>query len=242
VETIDLGPDNNKLLAALPRKDFQLLAPHLSTVRLVQGAVLFEQDQQIDEVFFPHCGMISMVVMMRDGNSIETTTIGREGVVGAMSGFGSRISGTRAIAHLPTFASRISAFELRNAVEASSVIADLCMRFSELLLGQAEITAACNALHQIEARLCRWLLQTRDRAERDTITLTQEFLAEILGVRRTSVTEAAHKLQIDGVIGCHRGVITILDLEKLKATSCECYEMLRESAAQLLPYERNAVA
>ena len=239
MDAIDLGPCNNKLLAALPRKDFQLLAPHLSTVCLAQGAVLFEPDQQIDEIFFPHCGMISMVVVMRDGNTIETATIGREGIVGAMSGFGSRISGTRVIAHLPTFASRISVFKLRNAVGASTVIAELCMRFSEVLLAQAQITAACNALHQIDARLCRWLLQTRDRAESDTIPLTQEFLAEMLGVHRTTVTEAASKLQIDKVIRYQRGVITILDLEKLKATSCECYETLREHASQILPYERS---
>ena len=112
----------------------------------------------------------------------------------------------------------------------SKPIADLCIRYNEVLLAQARITAACNALHHVEARLCRWLLQTTERAESDTITLTHEFLAEMLGVRRTSITEVASKIQATGAMRYSRGVIKILDVEALRALSCECYETLREQA------------
>ncbi|MDO8399343.1 MAG: Crp/Fnr family transcriptional regulator [Bradyrhizobium sp.] len=232
MHAIDPGPASNKLLDALPRKDFELLAKHLISVQLAQGTVLFEAGDEVDEVYFPQTGMVSLVVIMHNGKAIETATVGREGVVGAMAGLGLHISGVRAIAQLPSFSSRIAAPQLRKAAEASKTIADICIRYNEVLLDQARIAAACNALHQIEARFCRWLLQTRDRAESDTIQLTQEFLSEMLGVRRTSVTEVASKIQADGAISYSRGVIKILDLEKLKALSCECYETLREHAPQ----------
>ena len=187
-----------------------------------------EAGDEVDQVYFPLAGMVSMVVVMRDGKAIETATVGREGVVGAMSGIGLHISRVRAIAQLPVSAVRISSTELRKAVALSRPIADLCIRYNEVLLTQARITAACNALHHVEARFCRWLLQTRDRAESDTIQLTQEFLAEMLGVRRTSVTEVASKIQAAGAISYSRGVIKIIDLDALTAMSCECYETLRE--------------
>ena len=171
--------------------------------------------------------MVSLVVLMRDGKAIETATVGREGVAGAMSGIGLHVSWVRAIARLPMFASRISSTQLRKAATSSRPISDLCIRYNEVLLEQAQITAAC-ALHHIEARFCRWLLQTRDRAESDTIKLTQKFLAEMLGVRRTSVTEVASKIQESGVITYTRGVIKILDLDALKSMSCECYATLQE--------------
>jgi CRP-like cAMP-binding protein len=220
VHAIDPGAASNKLLSALPRDDFQLLLPNLTTIQFAQGTVLCEPGKEVDQVYFPLSGMVSLVVVMRDGKAIETATVGREGVVGAMSGLG-----------LHTFASRISSPQLRKAATSSKPISDLCIRYNEVLLGQARITAACNALHHVEARFCRWLLQTRDRAESDTITLTQEFLSEMLGVRRTSVTEVASKIQADGAISYSRGVIKIIDLEALRAMSCECYETVREQAS-----------
>jgi CRP-like cAMP-binding protein len=230
MHAVDPGPASNKLLAALPRNDFELLAPHLTTLQLAQGTVLYEAGSEVDEVYFPLSGMVSLVVVMRDGKAIETATVGREGVVGAISGLGLHISLVRAIAQLPMFVSRISSTQLRKAVASSKSVSDLCIQFNEVLLGQARITAACNALHQIEARFCRSLLQTRDRAESDTIKLTQELLSEMLGVRRTSVTEVASKIQADGAISYSRGMIKIQDLEALKGMSCECYETLREQS------------
>ena len=127
--------------------------------------------------------------------------------------------------------SKISATALRKLAASSKPIAELCIRYNEVLLTQARVTAACNALHKVEARFCRWLLQTRDRAESDTLALTQEFLSEMLGVRRTSVTEVAQKIQDAGAISYSRGTIKIIDLDALKAMSCECYETLREEPA-----------
>jgi CRP-like cAMP-binding protein len=228
VHAIDPGAASNKLLAALPSTDFQLLAPHLTTLQLAEGAVLYEPGDEVGEVYFPLSGMISLVVVMRDGKAIETATVGREGVVGAMAGFGLHVTWVRAIAQLPLFVSRISSPQLKKIAAASKPVADLCVRYNEVLLDQARITAACNALHHIEARFCRWLLQTRDRAESDTFKLTQEFLSEMIGVRRTSVTEVAGKIQADGVISYSRGVIKIVNLDALKAMSCECYDTLRE--------------
>jgi CRP-like cAMP-binding protein len=231
VHAIDPGSLSNKLLATLSRNDFRLLLPHLSPVQLAQGEVLFETGAEVDQVYFPVSGMVSLVVVMGDGRAIETGTVGREGVVGAMSGLGLHFAGVRAIVQLPAFASRIASTALRSAVAKSKPIANLCVQYNEELLEQARVTAACNAVHQVDARLSRWLLQTRDRAESDTFNLTQEFLAEMLGVRRSSVTEVASKIQASGAIGYSRGNIKIIDLEALKAIACECYEKLRGTEA-----------
>jgi CRP-like cAMP-binding protein len=226
-------PLDNKLLASLPRDEFEALKPHLTAVSLVQGDVIYEAGVEVDYVYFPHCGMFSMLVVMRDGKAIETATVGREGVIGAMAGLGLYKSLVRVTVQLPLQASKVAAAPFRRAVIASDALRDVCVRYNEVMLTQARITAACNALHQVEERLCRWLLQSADRAASDTIALTQELLAEMLGVRRTSVTDVARKLQDKGVITYSRGVITILDREALKRLSCECYESLIEQAATL---------
>jgi CRP-like cAMP-binding protein len=226
-------PLDNKLLASLPRDEFEALKPHLTAVSLVQGDVIYEAGVEVDYVYFPHCGMFSMLAVMRDGKAIETATVGREGVIGAMAGLGLYKSLVRVTVQLPLQASKVAAAPFRRAVIASDALRDVCVRYNEVMLTQARITAACNALHQVEERLCRWLLQSADRAASDTIALTQELLAEMLGVRRTSVTDVARKLQDKGVITYSRGVITILDREALKRLSCECYESLIEQAATL---------
>lgn len=149
--------------------------------------------------------------------------------LGAMSSRGLHTSKVRAIAQLPMHASRLLASQLRTAAVSSKPIVELCIRYNEVLLDHARITTACNALHHVEARFCRWLLQTLDRAESNTILLTQEFLSEMLGVRRTSVTDVASKMQAVGAISYSRGVIKVIDLGKLRNMSCECYETLREN-------------
>lgn len=194
---------------------------------LLRAPVLYESDDEVDEVYFPLSGMISLLVVMRDGKAIETATVGREGVVGAMSSLDLHTSKVRAIAQLPMHASRLLASQLRTAAVSSKPIVELCIRYNEVLLDHARITAACNALHHVDARFCRWLLQTRDQS--NTILLTQEFLSEMLGVRRTSVTDVASKMQAVGAISYSRGVIKVIDLGKLRNMSCECYETLREN-------------
>lgn len=224
---------DNKLLASLPREDFDRLLPHLSTVSLAQGVVLTEAGEEVGQIYFPHYGMLSLLAVLRDGKAIETATVGREGVVGAMAGLGLYKSLVRIVVQMPMACSRIAATHFRAAAAASNPIRRLCIRYNEVLLSQARVTAACNALHSIEARFCRWLLQSADRAASDTVNLTQEFLAEMLGVRRTSVTEVASKVQSAGAITYSRGVIKILDREALVRMSCECYQTLLDQSAIL---------
>ena len=227
------GPLDNKLLAALPRDHFERLLPHLSVVSLQQGVVLSEAGDEVDQIYFPHDGMLSLLAVLRDGKAIETATVGREGVVGAMAGIGLYKSLVRVVVQMPLTCSRIAAPHFRTAVAASEVIRSLCIRYNEVLLSQARVTAACNALHPIEARFCRWLLQSADRSAGDTVALTQEFLAQMLGVRRTSVTEVASRVQNAGVITYSRGVIKILNRPALMRMSCECYETLLDQSAAL---------
>ena len=227
-------PLDNKLLALLPRDDFGRLLPHLSTVSLPQGLVLHEAGEEVDQIYFPHSGMLSLLVVLRDGKAIETATIGREGVTGAMAGLGLYKSLVRLVVQMPTGASKIAAAHFRTVTAGSDPVRNLCIRYNEVLLSQARVTAACNALHSIEARFCRWLLQSADHAASDTIELTQEFLAEMLGVRRTSVTEVASRVQNAGAITYSRGVIRILDRSALMRMSCECYETLLDQSAVLV--------
>jgi CRP-like cAMP-binding protein len=226
-------PLDNKLLASLPRDDFDRLQPHLSTVSLPQGVVLVEAGNEVDQIYFPHDGMLSLLAVLRGGKAIEIATVGREGVVGAMAGLGLYKSLVRVVVQMPSACSKIAATRFRTAAAASDPVRNLCIRYNEVLLSQARVMAACNALHSIEARFCRWLLQSADRASSDTLALTQEFLAKMLGVRRTSVTEVASKIQAAGVIIYSRGVIKILDRPALMRMSCECYETLLDQSAVL---------
>lgn len=222
-----LNPVENRLLAALPRADFSLLQPHLSLHTFDQGTRLLDAGDEVDAVYFPLNGMLSLLVVMQDGRAIETATVGREGAVGAMAGLGLYMSRVKVVVQLPTTLARIPASLFRKAVAGSPALRDLCVHFNETLLTQARITAACNALHQVDARFCRWLLQTVDRAESDTLALTQELLSQMLGVRRTSVTEVAGRFQAEGLISYSRGVIRILDRPALEARTCECYDTLK---------------
>ena len=226
-------PSDNRLLASLPRDHFDRLLPHLSTVSLPQGDVLVEAGDEVDQIYFPHYGMLSLLAVLRDGKAIETATVGREGVVGAMAGLGLYKSLVRVVVQMPLACSRIAAPHFRTVAAGSDPVRNFCIRYNEVLLSQARVTAACNALHSIEARFCRWLLQSADRAANDIVPLTQEFLAEMLGVRRTSVTEVASKVQAAGVIAYSRGVIRILDRPALMRMSCECHQTLLDQSAAL---------
>lgn len=228
------SPLRNELIAALPASAQELLAPHLSTSQYSQNAVIAEIGEPMDFAYFPHDGMLSLLAVMRDGKAIETATIGRESVVGCMAGLRVYRSLVRVTVQLPMTCSRVPSQQFRKLVAANPDLRNLCIDANEMLLTQARITSACNALHAVEARLGRWLLQSVDRAESNVIRLTQELLAEMLGVRRTSVTEVASKLQADGIITYSRGVITILDRARLERISCECYGTLVEHHATLV--------
>jgi CRP-like cAMP-binding protein len=227
-------PLSNELLAKLPREHFNMLVPHMVTVSLTQNTVLLEASEEVDHIYFPHNGMLSLLVVMRDGKAIETATVGREGAVGAMAGLSLYKSLVRVVVQLPMTCTKISSTNFRKVIAASEQLRNMCVQYNEVLLTQARITAACNALHPVEARFARWLLQSADRAGGDTVALTQELLAEMLGVRRTSVTEVAGKLQSEGMIAYSRGVIRVTDRAALERTSCECYQTLIDQSATLI--------
>jgi CRP-like cAMP-binding protein len=223
----------NKILSSLPHDQFEMLSPHMTSEFLEQGVVLVEAGDELDFVYFPHNGMLSLLSVLKDGRAIETATVGREGAVGAMSGLGFYTSLVRVVVQLPLDLTKIPVGRFRKAAARSDTVRNLCIQYNEVLFSQARVTAACNALHLIEARFCRWLLQTADRAGTGTINLTQEFMAEMLGVRRTSVTEVARKVQASGGIHYSRGVINILDRSALEKLSCECYFTLLEQSLAL---------
>jgi CRP-like cAMP-binding protein len=226
----------NHLLASLPENEYALLQPHLKDVPLKQGTVLAEQGEVIEHVHFPHSGMVSIVIVLsEDEKSVETATVGREGAVGAVAGLGERKANARAIVQVEGHGARISARLLQAAVKQSPFLRDFIVHYQEMLLHQAQQSTACNALHEARPRLCRWLLQTRDRLDSDIVALTQEFLAQMLGVRRTTVTELARGLQSKGLVRYKRGKIEILDRRGLEECACECYEALRHQSDQYFP-------
>ena len=223
----------NLLLASLSPSDFALLQPGLIQTELKQGALLHEVNDGIETVYFPQTGMISLLAVMESGTAIEVGITGRQGVVGAMTGVGFSRANTRAVCRLSGKGSKISASKFETAVRSSPSLRELIIRHKESLLVQAQCTAACNSLHKLEARLCRWILQSRDHIDSDEVNLTQEFLAEMLGVRRTTVTLVAQSLQKAGLIRYKRGRITIVDRVGLEKKSCECYRTIRNRIAEL---------
>jgi CRP-like cAMP-binding protein len=192
------------------------------------GTVLQEAGGTVKHIYFPHQGMVSLLAVMSDGQAIETATVGSEGVVGAMSGFGVSQSSTRAVVQAPLMASRISNLNFRKAFQKSEGIRNLMVIYNEMLLAQVQQTAACNALHTMESRLARWLLQTRDRIDSDVLPLTQEFLSQMLGVQRPTVTLVTHQLEQEGVIQNRRGRIIIVDRKGLEKLACEYYAIVRD--------------
>ncbi|ACG79200.1 transcriptional regulator(cAMP-binding) [Phenylobacterium zucineum HLK1] len=225
----------NSLLEALPADDYALLAPHLAQVELERGRLLYDPGDPIESVYFPHDGVISLMTLMDNGAAIESATIGPEGALGLMAAVAPRQSLSRALVQTPLRAARISAERLHEAWSRSARLKDLVDRHTEALFGHAIQSVACNALHSVEARFCRWLLTCHDRISTDTVALTQEFLADMLGVQRTTVTAVARSLQEKGLIRYRRGVVDILDRGGLETLACECYGVIRRNYHRLLP-------
>jgi CRP-like cAMP-binding protein len=225
----------NRLLVSLPADEYALLAPQLSAVELERGRVLYDPGDRIDTVYFPHDGVISLMTLMENGAAIESATIGREGALGLHAAVGPRLALSRAIVQTPVRASRISAAALHEIWQKSAKLRDLVERHNEALFGHALQSVGCNALHSVEARFCRWLLACHDRVTTGTIALTQEFLADMLGVQRTTVTAIAGVLQSRGIIRYRRGMLDILDRPSLEAIACECYRSVRTTFERLLP-------
>jgi CRP-like cAMP-binding protein len=197
--------------------------PYLRPTTLTQGRVLFEPGEEITHLHFPRSGAVSLVLVMGDGNLVETLMVGREGVTDAGSYAGPRRATSRAIAQLPGEALRIEAGRLREFAAERPGVRLVLERYAAGLIGELEQTAACNAIHRLEQRLARWLLRSHDRADADVLPLTQEYLSEMLGAQRTTVTQVAGVLQRAGAIDYRRGRITVLDRATLERLSCECY-------------------
>jgi len=225
----------NRLIEALPAEDLGLVSPHLTLIDLERGRLLYDPGDAIDTIYFPHDGVISLMTLMENGAAIESATIGREGALGLMAAVAPRQSLSRAIVQTPTRAARISAGQLHEAWKKSPRIRTLVDRHTEALYGHAIQSVACNALHSVEARFCRWLLTCHDRISTDTVALTQEFLADMLGVQRTTVTAVARGLQAKGAIRYRRGVVDIIDRPVLEQIACECYGVIRRNYERLLP-------
>lgn len=225
----------NRLLAALEPKDYARLAPSLETVDLQRGKVLYESGEIVRYAYFPHDAVVSLVAVMNDGGTVEMAVFGREAVFGLVSAFISRESLGRYVVQIPGTASRIAIDRWNEVAEASPGVRQIIRLYVEALLAQTFQTVACNAVHSVDARCCRWILSTHDRVDQDTLPLTHEFLAEMLGVQRSTVSVIARTLQTAGLISQSRGVITVLDRAGLEEASCECYGIVRRHFTRLLP-------
>lgn len=223
----------NRFLAALPDDAAALLEPDLKQIILPPGAACCNPGGSIDQVYFPQSGMISLVVVI-DGGTVETSSVGNESGVGLQCGFGPRLSFTHATVQIPGRFSTISADRFEQAVSRRPALSELIVRHIETKWAEAQQNAACNAVHDGSSRLCRWLLQCADRIGSDQLLLTQDFLAGMLGVRRTTVTLLAQELQKRGMVRYGRGRITIVDRRALEACACECYQAIKALAVRAL--------
>jgi CRP-like cAMP-binding protein len=223
----------NRLLAALKKPDFDLLAPHLALVDLVQNDTVFDAGKPATHVWFPHEGVISMVATDAEGGAVEVATVGREGMTGIAPVLGSDTMASDSMVQVSGQASRMETSRFVSAIEASPSFRNRMQRYVLAVFTQVSQNAACNQLHSINTRCARWLLTTHDRVNGDTFVLTQEYLAMMLGVTRPSVSAAAASLQSAGLIRYSRGVITILDRTGLEAASCECYRIIENEFTRL---------
>ncbi len=225
----------NRILQCLSSKTLALIEPHLRKVKLAQGAVLHETGETITNVYFPISGMVSMLAVLKSGEAIEAGVIGREGFVGGYLGQRGWRPFGHAVMQMAGEAMRLNVRHFKKAYDVSDDLRILVNGYQSVVYFQAQQTAACQALHTVEARMCRWLLQAEDAVGSDRLDLTQEFLSHMLGVRRTSVSGSANKLQEDGLISYKRGVIHILDRKGLEKSACECYGAVRAAIADAMP-------
>ncbi|TYL83891.1 Crp/Fnr family transcriptional regulator [Bradyrhizobium rifense] len=225
---------DNLLLASLSPGDLAALQPHLKLAHFEQEQVLFEAGDTIDATYFPTSAVVSIVVTLSSGQVVEAAMVGRDGVVGASAALDGRLALSRGVIQLSGEAMVCSLAGLRGAAMQSQPLLSLLIRHEQTLYSQAQQSTACMAAHHVNARLCRWLLRSRDLSQSDTLLFTQEFLAEMLGVHRTSVTVVAHTLQQAGIIKYTRGKIQITNLEGLRDAACECYEAVRSQYQSLL--------
>lgn len=224
----------NRLLQALPSADLELLRPHLQIGELVREAVLVEAGAPLTRVYLPQSGVISMRNSLLEGQMVEVAMVGADSVIGAAAGLADDVSLTDAVVLLPGTAAVMDVAHFRAAADRSATFRTVLARHEQALSVQAQQSAACNASHPVEARLARWLLHARDRASSEILPLTQEMLAQMIGVQRNAVSIVAHALQKAGILRYSRGHLEIIDAEGLRETSCGCYQTVKAQHRQLL--------
>ncbi len=229
-------PQQNRLLAALPAEVKLRLYPFLKPVSLDLGKVLYESGDAMRHVYFPTDSIVSLLYVMESGASAEISVVGNEGLIGIALFMGGESTPSRAVVQSAGQAFRLQGQRLKDEFNRHGEMLLLMLRYTQSLITQMAQTAVCNRHHSIEQQLCRWLLLSLDRLPSNTLTMTQELIANMLGVRREGVTEAAGNLQAQKVIEYARGRITVLDRKKLERLSCECYAVVKKETDRLLPY------
>jgi CRP-like cAMP-binding protein len=226
---------HNRLLLALPLFDLQQLMPELEQIGCERGQVLMDADSPLNHVFFPDSGIVSVVAVYADGSIIEMATIGREGCTSVQAIFGAESSSVRLLVQIPGNATRMSRAAFTRAMGSMPSFRSLMYAYAQAFLEQVLVSVACNGAHSLKQRLARWLLTMRDRGDDDALRITQSLLAEMLGVQRPTVTNAARQLERAGLIARGRRQVTLLDRPGLVRESCECYLLVRARVAAHLP-------
>ena len=230
------SPHQNHLLDALPASDYERLAPYLELISMPLGDVLYESGGALRHVYFPTTSIVSLLYVMEDGASAEIALVGNEGILGISLFMGGETTPSRAVVQSAGHAFRLKAELLKNEFGRFGPTMHLLLRYTQALITQMAQTAVCNRHHSIDQQLCRWLLLSLDRLASNELSMTQELISNMLGVRREGVTDAARKLQGAGLIRYQRGRITVLDRPGLESRSCECYRVVKTEFDRLLPY------
>ena len=227
-------PRENHILDSLPAEERERLFPHLKLVEMPLGMVLYESGEALRHIYFPTDSIVSLLYVMKDGASAEIAIVGNEGAIGVSLFMGGETTPSRAIVQSAGFAYRLTGRRLKQEFERHGQLLHVLLRYTQSLITQMSQTAVCNRHHSIDQQLCRWLLLSLDRLPSNRLDMTQELIANMLGVRREGVTGAAGKLQEKGVIRYSRGHITVLDRPKLEKLSCECYAVVKKETDRLL--------
>jgi CRP-like cAMP-binding protein len=228
-------PRQNHLLAALPEVDLQRWLPNLQLVEMSLGQVLYEPGATLSHAYFPTTAIVSLLYVMENGASAEIAVAGSEGIIGVSLFMGGESTPSRAVVQSAGFAFRMLAETLKEEFNRAGPVLHLLLRYTQALITQMAQTAVCNRHHSLHQQLCRWLLLSLDRLQGDELIMTQELIANMLGVRREGVTEGALKLQQAGIIRYARGHITVLDRAELEKCTCECYAVVKKEYDRLLP-------
>ena len=228
------NPSQNHLLAALPPAEFEPLAAHLELVHLPLGEMLYEPGGQLRHAYFPTTAIVSLHYVMESGASSESAGVGNEGVVGISLFMGGNTTPSAAVVQTAGHAYRLETTHLLREFNRAGLMQRLLLRYTQALMTEMSQTAACNRHHSVEQQLCRWLLLTLDRLPSNQLVMTQELIANMLGVRREGITEAAGNLQRAGVISYRRGHIAVLDRPGLEARVCECYAVVKTELGRLM--------